>query len=208
MFCPTCGSEERQRSQFCRSCGTDLRGVRTGLEKPDAVTASAVSARDEIGHAMAARIAELRSASDLKRVAEDVLPQIEKFLESPEERRLRRMRGGVITAAAGLGGIVFFLFMGLVVDKGVLPVAAAGLAAFLVGLGIVLNGLLFSMTRKEIPKNSAEAPVENDMDELPAAQDLTRDAALLGGPIYSGSSITDQTTHHLSDRILPSPTEE
>src|SRR6267142_1730259 len=44
MFCPSCGSEERQASQFCRACGTDLRVVRVSLETPDSITASAVSA--------------------------------------------------------------------------------------------------------------------------------------------------------------------
>jgi len=28
MFCPGCGAEERQMSQYCRGCGTDLRIVR------------------------------------------------------------------------------------------------------------------------------------------------------------------------------------
>ena len=36
MYCPSCGSEERQLSQFCRACGTDLRIVRNSLESPDA----------------------------------------------------------------------------------------------------------------------------------------------------------------------------
>src|SRR5437764_1387601 len=31
MYCPSCGSEERQASQYCRACGTDLRPVRIGL---------------------------------------------------------------------------------------------------------------------------------------------------------------------------------
>ncbi len=88
MYCPSCGSEERQRSQFCRACGTDLRAVRTTLETPDAITASAVSAREQISRVMTEKIAQLESADDLKEIAEDVLPQIEKFLESPEERRL------------------------------------------------------------------------------------------------------------------------
>ncbi|MEK6288166.1 MAG: zinc ribbon domain-containing protein [Acidobacteriota bacterium] len=79
MFCPNCGSEERQVSQFCRACGTDMRAVRLSLEKPDAITASAVSARDEIGHAIADRIRELKKGSDLSKVAEEVLPEIEKF---------------------------------------------------------------------------------------------------------------------------------
>ncbi|HXF38458.1 MAG TPA: zinc ribbon domain-containing protein, partial [Blastocatellia bacterium] len=99
MFCPNCGSEERQVSQFCRACGTDLRVVRVSMEKPDAITASAASARDEIGRAIADRIRELETGDDLKRVAEDVLPQIEKFLESPQQRRLRGIRTGVVTSA-------------------------------------------------------------------------------------------------------------
>src|SRR2546425_6524742 len=49
MFCPSCGSEERQASQYCRACGTDLRPVRVSIERPDSITASAVSAREEIG---------------------------------------------------------------------------------------------------------------------------------------------------------------
>src|SRR5215472_4867113 len=103
MFCPSCGSEERQASQFCRACGTDLGPVRTSLERPDSVTASAVSAREEIGRAVAEKIREVEDAHELKRVAEDVLPKIEKFLESYEEKRLRRMRAGVIVSSIGFG---------------------------------------------------------------------------------------------------------
>src|SRR5881296_1111830 len=109
MFCPSCGSEERQASQFCRACGTDLRPVRVSLERPDSITASAVSAREEIGRAVAQKIREVEDARDLKRVAEDVLPQIEKFLESPEEKHLRRVRAGVITAASGAGSVMLGL---------------------------------------------------------------------------------------------------
>src|SRR6266852_8065827 len=103
MFCPGCGSEERQASQFCRACGTDLRVVRVSLERPDSITASAATAREDIGRAVAEKIREVEDADDLKRVAEDVLPEIEKFLESYEEKRLRRVRAGVIVAASGLG---------------------------------------------------------------------------------------------------------
>jgi len=103
MFCPSCGSEERQASQYCRACGTDLRPVRMTLERPDSITASAITAREEIGRAVAQQIRQVENAKDLKKVAEDVLPQIEKFLESPEEKRLRRMRAGVIVSSIGVG---------------------------------------------------------------------------------------------------------
>src|SRR5438309_7030466 len=111
MFCPSCGSEERQATQFCRACGLDLRAVRMSIERPDSITASAVSARDEIGRALAEKIREVEDAHELKKVAEDVLPQIEKFLETYEEKRLRRMRTGVITAAGGLGVCILGLVL-------------------------------------------------------------------------------------------------
>src|SRR5438309_11934538 len=109
MFCPSCGSEERQASQYCRACGTDLRPVRVSLERPDSVTASAVSAREEIGRAVAQKIREVEDARDLRRVAEDVLPKIDKLLESSEEKRLRRVRAGGVTAASGCGATVCML---------------------------------------------------------------------------------------------------
>ncbi|HWP52663.1 MAG TPA: zinc ribbon domain-containing protein [Pyrinomonadaceae bacterium] len=94
MFCPSCGSEERQASQFCRACGTDLRAVHLGLERPDSITASAESAREEIGRAVAERIRQMEDARTMERFAHSVLPKVEKFLESPEEKRLRRLRSG------------------------------------------------------------------------------------------------------------------
>src|ERR1044072_3739210 len=126
MFCPSCGSEERQLSQYCRACGTDLRIVRRGLEQPDSITASAVSSRQQISQAMADKIRQMESAHDLKRVAEDVLPQIEKFLESPEEKRLRRIRAGVITALVGLAA-AFVIFLASIDSHDLIPFIALAL---------------------------------------------------------------------------------
>src|SRR2546421_9989737 len=152
MFCPSCGSEERQASQYCRACGTDLRPVRMSLERPDSITASAVSAREEIGRAVAQKIREVEDARDLKRVAEDVLPQIEKFLESYEEKRLRRMRAGVIVSAIGFGATILMLLMSSVVHgPDIEPVVGGvglGVITFCIGLGLLLNALLFTRPRK------------------------------------------------------------
>src|SRR6267143_4758149 len=149
MYCPTCGSEERQISQYCRACGTDLRVVRISLERPDSITASAVSAREQISQAMADRIRETESADELRRVAEDVLPQIEKFLESPEEKRLRRIRAGVITASIGLGASVLIFLLSLF-QHDLTAFIALGLITFLIGIGIVINGFVFTVPRKKI----------------------------------------------------------
>ena len=156
MFCPSCGLGEKQLNQFCRACGADLRSVRLVLESPDNVTASAVSARDEIGRAIAAKIRETQSIDELSQVTEDVLPEIEKFLESPGEKRLRRTRTGVVTASVGLGATLL-LFLISLQDKEAYFLPAAGLVVFFIGLGIIINGLLFTIPPKSVADNSLDA---------------------------------------------------
>ena len=163
MYCPSCGSEERQLSQFCRACGTDLRVVRNSLERPDAITASAVSAREQIGMAVADKIRQMSTATDLETVAEDVLPSFEKFLESPEEKRLRRLRNGVITAAVGLGGGLAVTFMAID-NFGLFPMVLPWLITFFVGIGVIINGLLFTLPRKELPGNQYDAMSQRALD--------------------------------------------
>src|SRR6476469_9335442 len=129
MFCPGCGVKKDQPIQFCRSCGTSSR------PQVDAVTSSAMSAREEIGRAMAAKIRESESSKDLKRIAEDVLPELEKFLESPAERRLRRIRRGTMVAFIGVGGSIAFFVAALASrDPGLLFPSGAGLVTFLIGV--------------------------------------------------------------------------
>jgi hypothetical protein len=209
MFCPSCGSEERQATQFCRACGTDLRAVRVGLERPDSITASAVSAREDIGRAVAERIREVQDARELKKVAEDVLPQIEKFLESPEEKRLRRMRAGVITAASGLGaGLLALMLLTTKPPSDVVGMLVGGfglaIVAFLIGLGLVLNGMLFTRPRKKLEDHSADARLQNLLDvRYPAPQMESYEAPSLRSATTSnlskvGSSVTENTTRHLN----------
>ena len=202
MFCPSCGSEERQATQFCRACGTDLRVVRVSLERPDSITASAVSAREDIGRAVAAKIREVEDAGELKQVAEDVLPQIEKFLESYEEKRLRRVRIGVVTAAAGLGGAIFMLLMSAFVRDAdaLVGVSGLGVATFLIGLGLIINALYFTKPRNQMEDHSSDASAQNLLDAGYAAPPL-RSPTTSNLAQASGSSITEHTTHHLkSDR--------
>ena len=208
MFCPSCGSNE-QMSQYCRACGTDLRPVRTSLERPDSITASAVSAREDIGRAVAARIREVEDAHELKKVAEDVLPQIEKFLESYEEKRLRRMRAGVVVSSIGIGFTVLMFLMTSVARgndvEGFVGGAGVGIVTFCIGLGLLLNALLFTRPRKDLKDHSADARAQNLLDAGYAAPQLRPGA---DAPSFraqttsnlsnaSGSSVTENTTKHL-----------
>jgi hypothetical protein len=206
MYCPTCGSEERQISQYCRACGTDLRVVRRGLERPDSITASAVSAREQISQVMAEKIRELEDADDLRRVAEDVLPQIEKFLESPEEKRLRRVRAGVISAAVGLGSTLLILLMSLQA-RDLLPFTSLGIILFLIGIGLVINGFAFTIPRKTLADRSDDARAQKELEtrarssfpanQLPSISQPTNDLQSPNDRIPDRSSVTEHTTHQL-----------
>jgi hypothetical protein len=167
------------------------------LEKPDSITASAVSARDEIGHAIADKIRELETARDLKKVAEDVLPQIEKFLESPQQRRLRGIREGVVTSSIGLGATVFFALMSQSQKDGYF-LMGLGVTAFLIGLGLILNAMVFTVPKQFVRKLPADARQRSLLDEPPDHVFLKRDLST-ADPLRQPPSVTEQTTHHLAD---------
>ena len=190
MYCPNCAAEENQPKQFCRSCGTDLRGVRSALENPDPLTASSISAREAIGRAVALKINEIESSRDLKRVAEDVLPQIEKFLESPEEKRLRGIRNGVITAAVGLGTILLFGIIGIVGKNDLIFPAFAGIVPLLIGIGLIINGFYFRIPpQRNLTNESLEM-----MTQPPI---ITKE--LMPETV---SSVVEHTTHRLTEKNM------
>jgi len=158
MFCPYCAAEDRDQSQFCRSCGAELHIVRTALQRPDSITASAAGAREEIGRAIAARIREIKKDGDLRHLVDDVLPKVEKFLESPEERRMRQVREGVISAAVGFAVFLVFLFVGAYTNTArehllTLMAAGAGLIPFLVGIGLMINARWFTVPAKTLDRS-------------------------------------------------------
>ena len=202
MYCPTCGSEERQLSQYCRSCGTDLRSVRTSLERTDAVTASAVSARDHISRAIADKIRDTESPDDLQKVAEEVLPEIEKFLESPEEKRLRRVRAGMIIAFIGIGAVIGVLIASMH-DEHLFVLMIPALVSLFIGLAIVINGLMFTVTKKKLPTTDDKSDLLHDATVRAALS--TADLANMP-PLTASDraatplTVTEHTTKHLADK--------
>jgi hypothetical protein len=195
MFCPGCGLEEIQSNQFCRACGADLRMVRSVLERPDTITASAVSARDEIGRAIAAKIRETMSTRELATVAEDVLPEIEKFLESPQEKRMRRVRTGTTITSVGLGVAISFALLSIFAKEDLFVLAALGVVVFFLGLGFVVNGLLLTIPKKSLPDRLTESPDQHIVDTSKSStnelQFPEKNTEL--------SSVTEHTTRHLTE---------
>lgn len=197
MFCPNCGLEDKQSNQFCRACGADLRSVRNVIARPDDITESAASARDEIGRAVAAKIREMDSARDLTEIAEDVLPQIEKFLESPAEKRLRRIRTGTIISSVGLGATLAFKVMAiLLLNESIFFLAGLGMITFFIGLSFVLNGLFFSVPKKGVSNNSPDAQSQRELD---VAEAETNELVLPeSNNVFS--SVTEPTTQLLKEK--------
>jgi len=198
MFCPVCGVEEREPTQFCRACGSDLRSVRVAVAEPDSVTASAASAREDIGRAIADRIRAARTAEELAVVADEVLPEVEKFLESPAEKRLRRIRTGTILSCIGMGTAIGITIVSTMMpDEDVIFLAALGLVCFFIGLAFVINGVFLTVSdskNEEVgslgglrPAGAADMTGPNEL-EAPAARDLF-------------SSVTEGTTRHLKDKV-------
>ena len=182
-----------------------MRIVRKSLERPDEITASAVSAREQVAQAVVDKIRELDSGKDLKRVADHVLPQFQKFLESPEEKRLRRIRAGVITGMVGLGVTVINFLMALITGKeDFLPFIGPGFILFLVGLGIVVNGLMFTIPKKRLPGNANDALAQNLLDatapqyQAPQLRATTNDLSVTSKTAVP--SVTEHTTHHLHSK--------
>ena len=196
MFCPSCGLQETQSNQFCRACGNDLRPVRGMLENPDSITVSATSARDEIGQAFASRINAITSAKDLHLITEKVLPEIEKFLESPEERRLRTVRAGSMVSFVGLGAMIGF-YIASFNNMDMLFFAALGFITFFIGLSLVVNGLFFTVPKKLIEERSSDAESQRQLDNL----DVNTNELLMPPTAQSEfSSVTEHTTKHLKNK--------
>ena len=199
MFCPSCGYEEKQETQYCRSCGADLETVRTAVISPERVSGSVEGAKAEVGRAIARRIENIGSAKDLAHVAEEVLPEVEKFLESPAEKRLRRIRYGSLISFIGLGAAIGFVIVALFNDPEVLAIAAFGLVTMMIGIAMVINGYFFTVPQEGLD----ESRVGFDVGRPPSVTGRGETNELLMPPSARSEvgSVTENTTRTLDEKI-------
>ncbi|HXG68490.1 MAG TPA: hypothetical protein VNO70_25570, partial [Blastocatellia bacterium] len=110
------------------------------------------------------------------------------------------IRSGVITASVGFGVKLSFLLVGISLKQEALffP-AGAGLVLFLIGLGLVINGLVFSLPRKYAFDHSPEARAQRVLDQLSGPAAITDGDLASANPI-APPSVTEHTTHQLSDK--------
>jgi hypothetical protein len=101
----------------------------------------------------------------------------------------------MITSAVGLGAALAFVSLAFATKtEQLLFVAGLGLTVFLIGLGFVFNGWLFTIPKKRGLDQTSERSVLAATESLPnpapkaAAQER----------LFT-TSVTEHTTHHLPD---------
>jgi hypothetical protein len=107
----------------------------------------------------------------------------------------------VITAAIGFAVLLITFFVAI--SRGDIFIMLPGLITLMVGLGIVINGVMFTVPRKKLPGDAADALAQEALDsvqsrlrhEPPVAGSLTNE--LGPGAPSQLASITEHTTHHL-----------
>jgi hypothetical protein len=192
MFCPQCGTNQSDELKFCKSCGANLFAVRQVVAKRE------TGERFDWSKTWVAEM--LLSQGERERRKEELELQVG---ITPEVKRQREMKAGVITASVGIGVAVFLfvLMQGIILGGEVGQSVAAilgrlwvvGVIPFCIGIGILISGLFF--------KSDAKATIRPNLMEREAKPDfLTSGEASRGVP--SGFSVTDETTRHLSGADL------
>ena len=179
-----------------------LHAVRSAVEQPDAITISAVTAREEIGRAIAGKIAEFENTNELRQAVYEILPVVERFLESPEERRLyqqekrlNQIREGVLTSVVGLAILLSFLLISWITNQEkILIGSVGGLLVLLIGLGITVTALWFTALPKSLRSSSQRMSKQMVLDEKPNGF-LDKDPR--SAQHYNFHSITEGTTREL-----------
>jgi hypothetical protein len=194
MFCPQCGNKQSEELKFCNLCGANLFAVR-----------QVVSARepDEKFDWSRTWVAEMfmSEAERKRRTAELEL----RSGVTPEIKRYKEIKGGVITSFVGVGLMLFLWVIGMAIYRGgrnppedaelVRSIWVVGVIPFMVGLALIFNGLFVSKLIVKLQKRAlGVAPEALPKDaEQPALK-----SADTSEFIPTGFSVTEGTTKHLS----------
>ncbi|HZI86387.1 MAG TPA: hypothetical protein VFD48_06115 [Pyrinomonadaceae bacterium] len=192
MFCPRCGARQSEELKFCKSCGANLFAVRQVIDQ------RYTNGKIDPSKPWFADIA--LSDAESKRRKQDLDHQ--RGL-TPEVKRYNEIRGGVITAGAGLGLtiLVFVLMNGIILGGNVSPAAAeilsrlwvVGIVPLFIGISLIVNGLFVTKRLAEIARVAAErsSMLTSDMNAHALQSADTTEF------IPSSYSVTEGTTKHL-----------
>ncbi|MDQ3756191.1 MAG: hypothetical protein M3371_15850 [Acidobacteriota bacterium] len=184
--------------KFCKSCGANLQAVR-----------QAVSLREpeEKFDWSKTWVAEMFLSEGERKKREQELEHLRGM--TPEVKRYNEIKAGVITSCVGLGVAIFlyFLMQGIILsgqnppsDAAILSrVWIAGVIPFLIGIGLMINGIFVSkklveVVRKETSGKTKPAAVGGPKEETGQYVLGSTDTTEFVSPNFS---VTENTTKHL-----------
>ncbi len=197
MYCPRCGSSQEEELRFCKLCGANLSAVRQVIDTRE------TEEKFDWGKTWVAEMFMSDQEAERRKL------EMERRLGiTPEMKRYREIKAGVITASVGIGAAIFlFFFMqGLILSDNVSTGAAeilsrvwmAGVIPLFVGIALIINGLIVSRKLVEIANRNQQKAVNfpegaADPQSLPPANTTEF--------IPSNFSVTEETTKHLGNRV-------
>jgi len=193
MFCPRCGSNQSEELKFCKLCGANLFAVRQVVDARET---------DEKFDWSKTWVTEMFLSQDEKKKRKEELERQRGI--TPEVKRYNEIKAGVITCCVGLALAIFLMvFMqGIILGEKTPHDTAeilsrlwiAGVIPFLVGIGLIINGLFVSRKLVELARRAGQ-PGANMVEGSPEARALH--SADTNEFIPSNFSVTEETTKHL-----------
>jgi len=216
MYCPGCGLQVNDDLKFCRQCGANLRGVR------EAMTPRSTGEKFDWTKTW---VADMFLTEEERERRSGVTAEEKRLneIKATEEKRLNEIKGGVITSLAGIGAMIFLYFFLGIVAKGepahkaevLRSVWLAGVVPFLIGAGLLFNGLFISRRLVKLKEQQAQtslpaspAPTAHP-PLLPAALPAkTTDQLVADAAPSMGYSVIEDPTAHLPEPVAAPPRRE
>jgi hypothetical protein len=196
MYCPKCGANQSDELRFCNLCGANLYAVRQVV---------ATRETDEKGEKLdwnKTWVAEMFLSEDERKRRKQEFERQQGI--TPEIKRANEVKGGIITSCAGIGLMVFlYVFMQGLINGGIVPphvaeilsrVWIAGVFPFFVGIGLVINGLVFTKRLSKAADKELAAKPDSLESDTPRPSLRSADTTEFITPDFS---VTEDTTKHL-----------
>lgn len=194
FFCPGCGNQVGDETKFCKGCGANLRGVQ------QAMTSRSTGEKFDWSKTW---VAEMFMSEEERERQKGITPEI---------KRLNEIKAGIITSLVGVGVMIFLgFFMDALANKE--PQDAeflrrlwlVGVVPFLVGVGILFNGLFISKRIVKLQQQQLEPklPAQDQIQD----QIKSRTTDQLSAPA-SDYSVTENTTANLPEKLYAPPRRE
>jgi len=208
MFCPGCGLQANDDLKFCRQCGANLRGVR------DAMTSRSTEEKFDWSKTWVADMFLNEEERERRRGVTAEEKRLNE-IKTAEEKRLNEIRGGVITSLVGVGVMIFLRYFLEIVARGesgndaeiIRNVWLAGIVPFLVGVGLLINGLFVSRRIVKLKEQEEQKTISASPAPTALPAKTTNQFVVDAAPL-AGASVTEDPTAHLPEPVAATPRHE